>query len=87
MISIPIPTWSMCVCSEFVKRLIPSVERVGLRAFEALAIGFVNQSLRGGLPGDPPQPPLKRGENKFKVPLVKGDGDLGGSTFMQETAS
>ncbi|HAJ64219.1 MAG TPA: hypothetical protein DCP31_37420 [Cyanobacteria bacterium UBA8543] len=28
-------------------------------------------------PLDPPQPPLKRGENKFKVPLFKGD--LGGS--------
>ena len=28
-------------------------------------------------PGDPPQPPLKRGENLLKVPLFKGD--LGGS--------
>ncbi len=28
-------------------------------------------------PGDPPQPPLLRGENSVKVPLFKGD--LGGS--------
>ncbi len=29
------------------------------------------------LPGDPPQPPLTRGEHSLKVPLIKGD--LGGS--------
>ena len=38
-------------------------------------------------PGDPPQPPLKRGENSLKVPLLKGD--LGGppdSDWSQKVA-
>ncbi len=30
---------------------------------------------------DPPQPPLKRGENPIKVPLFKGD--LGGSPGLK----
>jgi hypothetical protein len=34
----------MCVCSEFAKRLIPSVERVGLKAFEALDIDSVKKA-------------------------------------------
>jgi hypothetical protein len=50
MISIPIPMWWMCVCSGFVKKLARLVERVGLKAFEALDIDSVNQSLRGCLP-------------------------------------
>jgi hypothetical protein len=38
----------MCAFNAFVKkRLIPSVKRVGLKAFEALDIEFVNQSLNG----------------------------------------
>jgi hypothetical protein len=32
---------------------------------------------------DPPQPPLKRGEKTLKVPLEKGDLDLGGSAQIQ----
>ncbi len=36
-------------------------------------------------PGDPPQPPLKRGENRVKVPLFKGD--LGGSPGLKTRPS
>jgi hypothetical protein len=44
MISIPIPMWSMYAFNAFAKRLIPSVAKVGLKAFEALGIDFVKKA-------------------------------------------
>jgi cobyrinic acid a,c-diamide synthase len=64
---------------------LPELRSVMARLADLGQSGFDWEQLRSvcGVSNDPPQPPLKRGEPEFKVPLFKGD--LGGSLLTQPT--
>jgi predicted NACHT family NTPase len=71
--------WAEAPIEELPSQPIPFL--IELRSYTQRQDNQNGQNFLGGVcqPGDPPQPPLTRGENSVKVPLFKGD--LGGSEF------